>query len=114
MKTKGTAWLLLICLLGGMFMFSCTKEEKYHIDFCGQAGMYENAKESYRAGETVKLYFPFIATDTDYSFLLDGEGINYLYEDKYGFVITFQMPDHDVTLEMQSRNSMMYNPDAQG
>ena len=36
------------------------------------------------------------------------------YEDKYGFVITFQMPDHDVTLEMQSRNSMMYNPDAQG
>ena len=114
MKTKSAAWLLLICLLGGILMSGCTKKETYRIDYCGQAGMYENKKDSYFAGETVKLYFTIIGTDTDYSFFLDGESLNYRYDDSIGFVITFQMPAHDVTLEMQSHNSMMYDPDAQG
>jgi hypothetical protein len=55
----------------------------------------------------VTLYFDLVATDTDYSFLLDGEPIHYTYDDQKGFVIQFTMPDHDVKLEYDSRNSML-------
>jgi hypothetical protein len=54
------------------------------------------------------LYFELIATDTDYSFYLDGERINYKYDDRKGFVITFVMPEHNVKLECESHNSMEY------
>ena len=58
------------------------------------------------------LYYEIIATDTDYSFLLDGENLNFGWDENKGFVITFTMPDHDVKLECRMRNSMVYDPNA--
>lgn len=89
-----------------MLLFSgCGK--KYKVDYCGQKDMYPGARDSYRAGAQVELKFPYIATDTDYSFYLDGERMQTDYRDGDGFILRFTMPDHDVTVECRSYNSMV-------
>lgn len=84
--------------------------EKYRVEYDSK-DLYSNARDYYRAGTNVKLCFELIATDTDYSFLLDGERIPFTYDEKKGFIIEFTMPEHDVTLECETRNSMVYQPD---
>ncbi len=100
---------LIICL---MSLTNCGAQ-RYQVDYDGEMDFYEGAKESYRAGEQVVLYYDLIATDTDYTFLLDGESINYSYSDDKGFEISFVMPDHDVKLECVTRNSMMMLSDGE-
>ena len=46
--------------------------KKYKVDYCGQKFAYKNAKDEYKAGDNVTLYYSMIATDTDYFFTLDG------------------------------------------
>lgn len=111
MKKNSLKKLLLIStaifLAGSIsFLFSGCKTEKYNIDYCGSKYCYSNAKDSYKAGSKVTLYFELIATDTDYSFTLDGKPLNWSYDEKKGFVIEFTMPEHDVKLECHSKNSM--------
>lgn len=99
-------------VIGGLMMFllfGCSAE-KYKIDFHGSEFMFEGVKETYTVGEEVVLYYTLIASDTDYSFELDGEGIKYNYDDKKGFVISFTMPNHDVSLVVKTNNSMEYLP----
>lgn len=81
--------------------------KKYKVDYCGEKYAYKNAKDEYRAGEKVTLYYWMIATDTDYSFWLDGAELMRDYDTKKGFVLSFIMPDHDVVLHCSSRNSML-------
>ena len=71
-------------------------------------GGYELDKKSYAAGEEVKAYFKYIATDTDYTFYCENEDVTIKtsYDNSIGYVITFTMPDHDVTLGVKSRNTM--------
>lgn len=97
-----TALGIVLCLMGG------SKANRYKVDLNGSDFCYEGVKSSYRAGETVTLHFTMIATDTDYSFYLDGEPIHYDYDDRKGFILCFTMPDHDVKLETRSVNSMSY------
>ncbi len=97
---------LIICLLSLSGCFA----QRYHVDYDGEMDFYEGAKESYRVGERVDLYYDLIATDTDYTFLLDGESINFSYSDDRGFEISFVMPDHDVKLECVTRNTMTALP----
>ena len=92
-------------------MSGCDKGEKYHVDYDGDRDYYTNAKDYYHAGDQVTVYYDLIATDTDYSFYLDDEPINFGYEEKKGFVISFTMPDHDVRLRIEMRNSMEYEGD---
>ncbi|MBQ3417001.1 MAG: hypothetical protein IJH32_04125 [Ruminococcus sp.] len=105
--------ILLILTLGGVMMFGLSGcgGTKYKVDYCGQKDCYSNAKDSYRAGQTVTLYYELIATDTDYSFYLDGKSIKFNYNEKKGYEIMFVMPQHDVTLECRMENSMVYHPD---
>ncbi len=120
-RRKG--WLVLLFLVLSLCMVSCgskaddeddeEEEEEYVIDFCGQEDMYTGAKDSYAEGAKVSLSFPYIATDTDYSFYLDDEPLNVDYDSKKNaFKIKFKMPDHDVELRCESRNTMEYDPDA--
>ena len=81
--------------------------KKYKVDYCGQKMAYPNAKDEYRAGEKVTLYFDMIATDTNYSFTLDGAELMRDYDREKGFVLSFTMPDHDVKLHCFSRNTML-------
>ncbi|MBR2731609.1 MAG: hypothetical protein IKD72_06460, partial [Clostridia bacterium] len=105
-----TAALLLI---GGILMlslFGCGAE-KYPVDYDGRKSSFENAKDRYPAGAKVKLYFGMIATDTDYSFYLNGQRLNPGYEEAKGYVIEFTMPAHAVKLTYDARNSMVYEPE---
>ncbi len=109
MKTSLTCVAVLLCGLLLVGRMGCSGE-KYRVEYDSKA-CYSNARDYYRAGSKVKLYYELIATDTDYSFLLDGEAIPFTYDEKKGFVIEFIMPEHDVTLECETRNSMVYQPD---
>ena len=81
--------------------------KKYRIDYCGQKGLYIGAKDKYAEGETVEFYYRFVATDTSYTFLLDGKEICVDYEHGRGFIIRFMMPSHDVTFSCIERNTML-------
>lgn len=82
------------------------KKKKYRLDLCGQEICYENAKPTYKEGTEVIIYYNMIATDTDYSFYLDGKGLLYGYDEKKGFVLRFTMPNHDAQLCCYSINTM--------
>lgn len=100
--------LTALLLLGSLpFFFSGCKTQKYSVDYCGSKDCYSNAKDSYKAGTKVTLYYELIATDTDYSFTLDGEPVDWTYDERKGFVIEFTMPEHDVKLECHTKNSML-------
>ena len=104
---------LAAVILAGAFMFSgCFGSKKFKVDYNGQKDSFKNASDSYRAGEKVEIYYPFIATDTDYSFYFDGEKMNPDYEEGKGYIIKFTMPEHDVSVEVSSKNTMEYDPDA--
>ena len=80
---------------------------KFKVDYGGNKSFYDGAKDRYRAGEEVVFYFSFIATDTSYRFLLDGEELNTGWDDGKGIKISFIMPDHDVVFRCESRNLMV-------
>ena len=100
-----------LCVVLGVTMmlsFGGCFAKKYNVDYCGAKFLFENAKDSYRAGKKVTIYYVYVATDTDYRFYLDGESIKDIEcSDQKGFKISFIMPEHDVTLEVDSRESML-------
>ncbi len=81
--------------------------KKYKVDYCGQKFVYKNAKDEYRAKEKVTLYYWMVATDTNYNFSLDGAELTVGYDTSKGYILSFIMPDHDVTLRCISRNTML-------
>lgn len=98
------------------------EEQLFSIDFSGQDYAYLNepydrkkepkpVRKQYRAGEQVVLYYPMIATDTDYTFLVDGSAVRPDFERSTGFIISFTMPDHDVTVKCIERNTMLPDGD---
>ena len=101
----------LVFMLGVLIMlsFSGCGTQKYRVNFDGYG--FESRKTEYAEGERVTVYYNFIATDTDYYFYIDDDvEMRESYDDKYGYVFTFKMPGHDVTLHEESRNSMVYVP----
>ncbi|MBO4818742.1 MAG: hypothetical protein J5528_01270 [Firmicutes bacterium] len=85
-------------------LFGCGKQ-KYKLDL---PFGFESKKDSYAAGEEVKVTYGIIATDTDYSFYSDADDVKREYTDSEGYVFTFIMPERDVTFWVESRNSMEY------
>ena len=99
-----SAVVLVSCL--ALPLFRKTKKTKRFSVICPK-GLFTNVKRSYAAGKRVKIYFPYVATDTDYRFFLNGERFsNYVYSDRKGYVFNFVMPPNDVELTFQSKNSM--------
>lgn len=86
------------------------EDVKYKVDYSGQKSQYSNAEDSYPAGEEVELHYEFIATDTDYTFYLDGEYLTPEWDESIGYVLRFTMPEHDVKLEVETKNTMTYIP----
>ena len=93
-------------------MEAVLNEPTYPVEYWTSMDFLENAKPAYPAGASVVIYFNLIATDTDYTFLLDGESVKYGFDDGKGFVISFIMPAHPVQLECKMKNSMLYDPEA--
>ena len=103
---------LFLMILGVIVMFTlfgCGKQ-KYKLHFEGYG--FQSSKTEYAAGEQVTVYYDLIATDTDYRFWLDDESVKMKqdYDDRHGYVFTFTMPDHELTLHVSSHNSMEYIP----
>ena len=100
-----------IVLIGILIMLSvsgCGKQT-YKLNYDGSG--FESRKTEYAAGEKVTVYYDLIATDTDYTFSIDDDvEMQQSYDDKHGCVLTFRMPEHDVTLHEQSHESMIYVP----
>ena len=94
-----TLFITCLVITGGIAMQIFSSGEKYHVEYPGGMEFWHNAKEYYRAGEQVTVYFDLIATDTDYTWYVDGEEINFGWDEKKGFVISFIMPDHDVVID---------------
>lgn len=95
---------LILCAIGGVMMlsiFGCGKQ-KYKLNF--GSSDFESDKTEYSAGEEVTVRYDIIATDTDYHFYSDDVDFDITYDG--GYEITFTMPDHDVTLNVDSYNSM--------
>ncbi len=99
-------------LLGGMLMIMLggCGEKKYSLTF-GDS-FFTSEKTKYAAGENVTVCYDMIATDTDYTFFSDDVEFQERYDQGRGYVITFTMPDHDVKIDLRTRNSMEYDPDA--
>ena len=106
MILRKTAFALLGCLLL-LALCACGKKAVlYQVDYNGRKELFKKAKDAYKAGETVEVYYDMIGTDTDYSFWLDGERLKTDYNEKKGYIIRFTMPEHDVSLSVKSVNSM--------
>ncbi len=91
-----------------MVLFECGKKS-YNVDYHGQKNMFSGAENSYKEGDTVELSYGLVATDTDYSFFVDGQEVNAKWDGKKGYIIKFTMPDHDIEVYCTQRNSML-NP----
>ena len=82
------------------------EETFYEVDYCGQKDLFKKAKDEYKEGQKVTLYYDIIATDTDYTFYLDDEVLDVRYSEEKGYIIKFTMPGHDVTLRVETTGSM--------
>ena len=82
---------------------------KYKVHYNKNKSCFSNAKDSYRAGEQVMLIYPFIATDTDYSFSVDGADYKLNYTDR-GYELSFVMPDHGELISMKETITLSYAP----
>ena len=105
------AVIVTAVIIIAIFITGCGKRS-YKVDYCGAKDFYSNAKNTYKAGEEVELIFDLVATDTDYTFYLDGKSEDLDVQGTgNGFLIRFTMPDHDVKLSYSENNSMEYLPD---
>ena len=116
---------LLFILLSLPIMAIDSKKEHpfqppmYTIDFGGANFMYldprtnEPPKSIYFVGEEVCFRLEIWATDTRYTFYLDGQEINATHDEKYGYCFRFPMPDHDVKFSYATENTMVYDPHEQ-
>lgn len=79
--------------------------KKYRVHYSGGKDFYLHAKDFYREGERVEVILTMIATDTDYSFSVDGANAEVSWVNE-GYKISFIMPAHEVTVRCVMRNTM--------
>ncbi|MBR0416434.1 MAG: hypothetical protein IJI56_01335 [Firmicutes bacterium] len=106
---KNTYRKYISIIIGACIMLSLFGCGKQKYDLKLPSG-FESKKTSYAAGEEVKVTYPYLATDTDYSFYSDADDMKKGYTDSEGYVFTFTMPERDVTFWVTSHNSMVYEP----
>ena len=99
--------ITVLVLVVSVMSFLYFMKPKYRVDYNGEKEHYSGAKDYYRAGQKVTVYFNFVGTDTDYTFYLNGEEINANYDYIKGFKISFIMPNEDVTLSYDEVRSMI-------
>ena len=89
-----------------MSMFFKSEKQIYKVDYRGQMNLFDGAKENYEEGTEVELSYSLIATDTDYTFYVDGQEVRAEWNDRKGYIIRFTMPAHDIEVYCTEKNSM--------
>lgn len=97
--------IIIVVVVVGLLIFM-NRGPRYNVHYDNV--FYKNAKDSYRVGQKVSIYYNLIATDTDYRFNVEGADYEISYNDRKGYVIEFVMPANDVYVSMSSKNSMIY------
>ena len=107
MKAKLFLILFIFMIVATTPVEACKKARRktYTVEMDGF--LCEGQKKKYKEGEQVVLYYSMVATDTNYTFLLDGEYIRPDYNHEDGYIIRFTMPDHDVKVSVITRNTMV-------
>lgn len=109
MNSKRFFLLILIGVIT-VFSFSGCGQQKYRLNYDGYG--FESKRTEYAAGDKVTVYFDLIATDTDYNFFIDDDvKMKQSYDNDHGYIFTFTMPEHDVTIHEEHHNSMEYIPE---
>ena len=104
------SFLLILIGVIAVFSFSGCGRQKYKLNYDGYG--FESKRTEYAAGDKVTVYFDLIATDTDYIFSIDDDvKMKQTYDNDHGYIFTFTMPDHDVTIHEEHHNSMEYIPE---
>lgn len=62
----------------------------------------------YPKGAQVEVVLEIWATDTDYTFYLNGESVKASFDYQRGYLISFPMPGHDVRVTYDARSSMAW------
>lgn len=99
---------IIVTILAGatmLFLFGGCSKKKYAVT---SNDPFLTGLREYRAGAKVKLVEEIWATDMDYAFYVDGEPADVAFDYNTGFTITFIMPEHDVHVTCETRNSMTY------
>lgn len=101
--------ILLPVLMGLIIMsvFTGCFAKKYTVS--SDNNMFQGLGE-YREGAAVELVLDIWATDTDYSFYVDGEPADVSFDNNIGYIIRFTMPPKDVRVTVDSRNTMPFEP----
>jgi len=102
--------IVMAIVVFGLYLYRRDgREVFYRIDYDGCRDRFKDARSMYKAGQNVTVYYKekYIATDTDYSFYLDGERLNGTFVKGKGIKLSFTMPDHDVKLCCSAKNSMV-------
>ena len=101
--------VMAIVVLGLCLYYRDGQEVFYKINYDGCRDRLKGARSMCKAGQNVTVYYKekYIATDTDYSFYLDGERLNGTFVKGKGMKISFVMPCHDVKLTYDAVNSMV-------
>ena len=105
----GTMLTALALALAALCLPACEGAQKYRLIFDGYG--FESERTEYAAGEKVTVTYDLIATDTDYTFSIDG-GVQWErdYDNAHGYVFRFTMPARDVTISVESHSSMTIDP----
>lgn len=88
--------------------FECGKKN-YKVDYHGQMNRFDGAKENYVEGTEVEISYSLLATDTDYTFYVDGKKVSVEWNNKKGYIIRFTMPAHDIEVYCNEKNSIFRN-----
>ena len=80
--------------------------KNYKVDYHGQMNLFDGAKENYTEGTEVEISYGLIATDTNYTFYVDGQKVNAEWNAKRGYIIRFIMPAHDIEVYCTEKNIM--------
>lgn len=106
-KTVKIAALVLIGVVMMAFLSGCFAK-KYEVT--GSDGLMTGLGR-YREGTTVTVVLEVWATDTDYTFYLNGEPVDYRYDERRGLTVTFVMPGQDVHITYDMKNTMAWPAD---
>lgn len=79
--------------------------KNYKVDYHGQLNQFDGAKEKYAEGTVVVISYRLIATDTDYTFYVDGQEVKAEWNDEKGYTIRFTMPAHNIEVYCAEKNS---------